>query len=114
MLVLVTVIMGLVAVGAWIVALVSALSIIGLAPAGQRMSTWFALGWWRFDKVEAVTGPGAVPHIKRYVWAFTAFFVAILIGFVVTVAVGIATQNGNGQTAAIADTLIPNFSVLES
>jgi hypothetical protein len=89
----VSVVMGLVAVGAWIVALLSALSIVGLAPAGQRMSTWFALGWWRFDKVEAATGPAALPHIRRYAMAFAALFLAILLGFVVVIAVGIVTQD---------------------
>jgi hypothetical protein len=88
-------IIGVVAIGAWIVAVTSALSIAQLAPAGQRMSTWFTLGWWRFDKVRAATGPAADPHIKRYIRAFVVFFAAIM----VAMGIGIAlTFTANGPT----------------
>jgi hypothetical protein len=86
-------IIGLVAIGAWIVAVMSALSIVQLAPAGQRMSIWFTLGWWRFDKIRAATGPAADPHIKRYVRAFMVFFAAILIAMGIGIAVTFTAQD---------------------
>jgi hypothetical protein len=89
---------GTVAVGAWIVAVVSALQIVRLAPAGQRLSTWFSLGWWRFDRIRAVAGPAANPLIKRYVWSFATFFAAVLGTIVVSMLVAIT-----GQSAAAID-----------
>ena len=85
-------ILGTVAVGAWIVAVVSALSIVQLAPAGQRMSLWFTLGWWRFDRVRAATGSAADPHIKRYVLACVVFFIAILLAMATGIAVTFTAQ----------------------
>jgi hypothetical protein len=86
-------ILGVVAIGAWIVAVMSALSIVQLAPAGQKMSIWFTLGWWRFDKIRTVTGPAADPHIKRYVRAFLVFFAAILVAMGIGIAVTFTAQN---------------------
>jgi hypothetical protein len=93
---------GTVAVGAWIVAVVSALQIVRLAPAGQRLSAWFTLGWWRFDRIRSVAGPAANPLIKRYVWSFAAFFVAVLGTIVISMLIAIADQNAaaiNERTA---------------
>ena len=90
-------IIGVVAIGAWIVAVTSALSIAQLAPAGQRMSTWFTLGWWRFDKVRAATGPAADPHIKRYVRAFVVFFAAILVAMGIGIALTFTAANGPAE-----------------
>ena len=86
-------IIGVVAIGAWIVAVISALSIVQLAPAGQKMSIWFTLGWWRFDKIRAATGPAADPHIKRYVRAFLVFFAAIIVAMGIGIAVTFTAQN---------------------
>lgn len=67
-----------IAVASWCVAVFSALSIVGMAPSGQKISTYFALGWWRFAQVESVAGPAAIPHIARYRKAFYVFFGCIL------------------------------------
>jgi hypothetical protein len=116
MLGLVVPLFGLVAVGAWIVALVSALSILNLVPSGQKLSAWFQIGWWQFDKIKAVAGPAAEPHIKRYTMAFLTFFGAILASFVVVALTISATQNGStsGEPTAALRLPIPNSSVLES
>jgi hypothetical protein len=94
---------GTVAVGAWIVALASALQIVRLAPAGQRLSVWFTLGWWRFDKIRAIAGPAANPLIRRYVWAFATFFVAVVFIIVISLLVAIDNQNGAAANQQAAE-----------
>jgi hypothetical protein len=93
MLAVVIAILGLGAAASWVVAAMSALSIIGLAPKGQKMSAYFALGWWRFAKVEAIAGPAAAPHIGRYRKAFLVFFACILLAIVITFLLAIERQN---------------------
>lgn len=86
-------VLALAAVGAWAVAVLSALSIVGLAPKGRKLSAYFALGRWRFGEVEAIAGPAAAPHIARYKKAFMAFFACILATAVVIVLIAMAAQN---------------------
>jgi hypothetical protein len=93
MLSVVIAILGLGAVGAWVVAVMSALSIIGLAPKGQKIAAYYALGWWRFAKVEAIAGPAAAPHIGRYRKAFLVFFASILLAVVIVFLLAIERQN---------------------
>lgn len=93
MLSVVIAILGLGAAGAWVVAVMSALSIIGLAPRGQKMAAYYALGWWRFTKVEAIAGPAAAPHIGRYRKAFLVFFACILLAVVIVFLLAIERQN---------------------
>jgi hypothetical protein len=94
---------GTIAVGAWIVAVVSALQIVRLVPAGKRLSAWFDLGWWRFDNIRAVAGPAADPLIKRYVLSFAAFFVAVLGTIVVSILVTITGQNAAASDERTAE-----------
>ncbi len=68
----------LAAAAAWLVAVVSAAAIFGLAPKGRKVETYFDIGWWRFDKVRATIGPAAEPHIRRYRLAFLSFFIVLL------------------------------------
>ena len=108
---------GLVALVAWIVAVISALSAIRLVPAGQRLSAWFTLGWWRFDKLRTLAGAGVEPHIRRYTWAFLTFFLDIIAAMIVGVFVTIAVQNGStnaDQALVRLPTATSNSSVLES
>lgn len=107
----------LVAVVAWNIAVIAAFRIIKLAPAGQRLDAWFALGWWRFAKVRELAGDTAIPHIKRYIQAFLAFFAAIIAAMVIAVSAAVTTSDA----AAIVDQShlpmsfeIPDSSSLES
>ncbi|MFO1122386.1 MAG: hypothetical protein U1F47_08715 [Hyphomicrobiales bacterium] len=65
------------AIGAWLVAVWSAVSVVRLAPRGQKLRAYFNLGWWQFAKVRAAIGPAAEPHIRRFRRAFYAFFAVI-------------------------------------
>jgi hypothetical protein len=67
------------AAAAWLVVVVSALSLVGMAPPGGRFDTLMDLGWWRFGAIEARIGPAAQAHIWRYRMAFMAFFLIVLI-----------------------------------
>ncbi|WP_423067725.1 hypothetical protein [Devosia sp. CN2-171] len=79
--------------GAWAVALMSAVQIIGLVPAGQRLKSWFALGGWRFGEIRAAGGPSVEPHLRRYQMAFLAFIVAVIGVAVLGIVLGAAQQN---------------------
>lgn len=83
----------LIAVVAWCVAVVSALRVIALVPAGQRLSAWFSLGWWQFAKIRASAGDAAIPHIKRYIQAFVAFFAAVVSAILIAILAGISAQD---------------------
>ena len=76
----------IVAVGAWLVAAVSAISLVGLAPAGSRLATLFDLGWWRFATIESRIGPSAHSPIARYRKSFIVFFLCVLAGILATFA----------------------------
>ena len=65
--------LAILAVGSWLVAVFSALSLVSLAPKGEKITAYFALGWWRFDKVRAIVGPKADTYITRYRTAFLVF-----------------------------------------
>lgn len=81
------------AASAWLVAVISALSIVGLAPSGQRLAAYIDLGRWRFSKVEAAAGPLAAPHIARYRAAFYVFFASILALVVVIMTITLAERH---------------------
>jgi hypothetical protein len=86
-------IVGLFAVLSWIVAVIAAIQIVSLSPAGTKWRTYFRLGWWKFADIRAVAGPAVDPHIRTYQRAFIAFFVCILLMAVAGVFLGIAQQN---------------------
>jgi hypothetical protein len=91
----------IVALGAWVVALTSALSIVGLVPAGQRLKSWFALGGWRFDEIRAVGGEAVEPHLRRYQLAFAAFFAVVIAAAALGVMLGADAQNNTNEGAAV-------------
>jgi hypothetical protein len=67
------------------------LSLIQLAPKGQRMQVYNRLSMWNFGAVRAVVGSGAEPHLlvmKRGAYMFITLFVVVI---AVTIA-GIALQ----------------------
>lgn len=67
----------LIAFVAWAFAGLSALSVVQLAPKGEKLSSYFELGCWRFAALEARLGPAVTPHLVRYKRAFLVFFAAI-------------------------------------
>lgn len=91
----------IVAVGAWSVALWSALAIVGLVPAGQKWKSWFALGGWRFDEIRSVGGVAVEPHLKRYQLAFAAFFAVVIAAAALGVLLGAEQQNNTHEDAAV-------------
>jgi hypothetical protein len=91
----------IVAVGAWGVALWSALAIVGLVPAGQKMKSWFALGGWRFDEIRSVGGAAVEPHLKRFQLAFAAFFAVVIAAAALGVLLGAEQQNNTHEDAAV-------------
>jgi len=119
MLGIVLLVLVLVAVVAWNIAVIAAFRIAKLAPAGRRLDTWFALGWWRLAKVRELAGDAALPYIKRYVQAFLAFFAAVFVALIVAALVAVAAQNSTpvqDQSALRLPVPIhtPNSSSLES
>ena len=68
---------------AWIVAVWSAIAVIRLAPAGEKLRNYMRLGWWKFGEIEAAVGPAVVPHLKRYRIALLAFLAAVIGGIVI-------------------------------
>ncbi|MGE3832055.1 MAG: hypothetical protein AB7F76_13750 [Parvibaculaceae bacterium] len=64
---------------AWAVALMTALSVIRLAPRGQKIASYFQLGWFRFAALEQRLGPQVQPLIRRYRRAFIVFFGVLLV-----------------------------------
>ncbi|HWA17533.1 MAG TPA: hypothetical protein VG757_00920 [Devosia sp.] len=77
-------VIGLFAIFAWIVALISAIRIVALAPKGSGLRTYGRLGWWQFTPIRAELGPAAEPHIIAYQRSFIAFFVCALGAIVVS------------------------------
>ena len=74
-------VIGLLAVVAWIIAVISAIRVVGLAPKGQRIRNYVRLGWWQFADIRTDLGPAVDEHIRTYQRAFIAFFVCIFAGF---------------------------------
>jgi hypothetical protein len=86
-------VLGLFAVFAWIVAVVSAVQIVRLAPKGTRVRTYGRLGWWKFDDIRRDIGPAADQHIRTYQRAFIAFIVCVLVSIVIGGLLSVTAQN---------------------
>jgi hypothetical protein len=86
-------VLGLFAVFAWGLALISAIRIVRMAPAGQRLGTYVRLGWWRFADVEAVIGPEVEPLLRTYRRAFLAFFFCVLAAIGIGGLLSVTAQN---------------------
>jgi hypothetical protein len=110
------VILVLVAAISWVVAILAAVQITALAPAGQRFGTWIDLGAWRFAKIRTLAGAAVDPHIKRYVQAFLAFFAVVIAAAVISIIATMPAQNGTPEAKAATRVLLPlnNSSSLES
>jgi hypothetical protein len=79
---------GLLVVMAWIVAIISAVQIVGLAPKGEKLRTYGQLGWWQFDKIRATIGPAADLPIRTYQRAFIVFIAIVILGAVAGMLLG--------------------------
>jgi hypothetical protein len=89
-------VLGVAAFAAWVVAVWSAIALIGLAPKGHRLETYWNLGWWRHGKIASAIGPAAEPHLARYRQAFIAFFGLVLCSMAVAILALAAAENGGG------------------
>lgn len=68
----------LIAFIAWAFAALAALNVVNLAPKGEKLTSYFQLGMWRFAALEAKLGPQVKPHLTRYKRAFYVFFAVII------------------------------------
>ncbi|UJW86139.1 hypothetical protein [Devosia sp. SL43] len=73
-------VIGLFASLSWIVAVIQAIRIVQLTPKGEKMGSYFALGWWKFDQIAAKAGPASVPVLETYKRAVIAFLVFVILG----------------------------------
>lgn len=75
-------VVALLALAAWVIAVIAAVRIVSMAPKGQKFRTYMWLGWWRFADIRGVIGPAAEQHIRTFQRAFVAFFVCVLLAAV--------------------------------
>jgi hypothetical protein len=87
-------VIGAFAAMAWVVAVIQAVAIVRLAPKGEKLASYFALGWWKFKQIEAKAGPASVPHLMIYQRAVIAFLVFVVLGLVLS---GWAVSMGAGS-----------------
>jgi hypothetical protein len=92
-----------VAVAAWLFALVALVQIVGMAPAGQRMSTLFNLGWLRLGRVTAAAGPASAPYARTYFIAMLTFLVVVILIAAVAVLAAAPGQSGSGPDEQTAE-----------
>ena len=64
---------------AWITAAGSALGIVRLAAPGERLRSYFDLGFWRFQRLTERLGAAVVPLIASYRLSFFVFFAFALL-----------------------------------
>jgi hypothetical protein len=77
-------VIGLFASLSWIVAVIQAIRIVQLAPKGEKLGSYFALGWWKFDQIAAKAGPESIPVLETYKRAVIAFLVFVILGVVLS------------------------------
>lgn len=77
-------VIALFAILAFALAVMQAIAIVRLAPAGERLASYFALGWWKFGEIEARAGAGAAQHVAIYKRAAIAFIVFIIMGLILS------------------------------
>lgn len=80
------VLLAILAVVAWLIAALSAVTLVGRAPSGGRFATLMDLGWWRFAAIEGRIGAAARAPIARYRKAFLLFFACVLAAIATTFA----------------------------
>ena len=60
------------------------LTIVRLAPPSAQLGSFMPLGWWKFDKLDAMAGPAAAAHLPIYKRAVIAFLVFLVLGLVLS------------------------------
>ncbi|MEO6015385.1 MAG: hypothetical protein ABIQ30_17590 [Devosia sp.] len=86
-------VMGLLAVVSWVVAIISAIQIVGLAPKGSKMKIYGQLGWWRFDQIRAIVGPAGEKPIQAYQRSFMVFIILVVVAAVGATLLGAQARN---------------------
>jgi len=101
--------LGVLAVGAWVMSFAAAIEIYRMMPAGHKLKSFFNLGWLNFDHIHEIAGPEARKQTRRYVWGLVGFFVAIA-GFMVVVFLMIVESQNltlESTPAAVSQISIP-------
>lgn len=86
-------VLGGAALCAWVVALLSAVSLWRRVPSGHRLKGLFDPAWLQFDSLPELAGPELAGYSKRYVWALVVFFVVVAALVAVMVAIYVSGQN---------------------
>ena len=86
-------VLGLAAIGAWIVALVSAVGLWRRVPPDHRLKGLLDPAWLQFDTLPELVGPELQAHSKRYVWALVVFFVTVAALVAIMVVIVVSGQN---------------------
>ncbi len=66
------------------IAVVQAIAITRLAPASERIGSFFPLGWWKFGQIEAKAGPQAARPLAIYKRAVIAFAIFLVLGLILS------------------------------
>ena len=77
-------VLGLFATLSWIIAVIQAVRIVQLAPKGEKLGSYFALGWWKFDQIQAKAGPASAPVLETYKRSVVAFLVFVILGVILS------------------------------
>ncbi len=67
-----------------IVAILQAVAVLRVAPAGAKLGAFMPLGWWKFRQLRAKAGPAAAQPLNVYMRAVIAFMVFIALGLIVS------------------------------
>jgi hypothetical protein len=77
-------VIGAFAILSGLVAVMQAMRIVQLAPKGERMASYFALGWWKFGQIQAKAGPVSASHVQIYQRAVIAFLAFVILGLLLS------------------------------
>lgn len=86
--------LGVLAIAAWVTALVAAFGLWRTVPAGHRLKNLLSPGWLQIDSIRELAGPEGDHLAQRYVWALVLFFVAFAALLAVLVAVFVTGRSG--------------------
>ncbi|KRA48314.1 hypothetical protein [Devosia sp. Root635] len=67
-----------------IVAVMQAVAIVRVAPAGENLAGFMPLGWWKFRQLEQKAGPAAAQKLNIYKRAVVAFVIFLLLGLILS------------------------------
>jgi hypothetical protein len=67
-----------------IVAVMQAVAVVRVAPAGAGLASFLPLGWWKFRQLRAKAGPAAAQPLNIYMRAVIAFLTFLALGLIVS------------------------------